>query len=166
MVSEQFKGQARLPGFAIPKRYDLTLQPDLIHCTFSGSVEITVDVVAETRSIVLNAADLTFDGDGPVSFRISNSSQVSKVLSLFSISLSIFFLFLNDTNFLKELRPSELVHIPEDEILVLGFDDYLPLGVGVLAIRFYGTLNDQMKGFYRRYVCLTILTNCLAGFKF
>ncbi|KMZ61534.1 Aminopeptidase M1 [Zostera marina] len=123
MVSEQFKGQARLPGFAIPKRYDLTLQPDLIHCTFSGSVEITVDVVAETRSIVLNAADLTFDGDGPVSFRISNSSQ--------------------------ELRPSELVHIPEDEILVLGFDDYLPLGVGVLAIRFYGTLNDQMKGFYR-----------------
>lgn len=94
MVSEQFKGQARLPGFAIPKRYDLTLQPDLIHCTFSGSVEITVDVVAETRSIVLNAADLTFDGDGPVSFRISNSSQVSKVLSLFSISLSIFFCFL------------------------------------------------------------------------
>lgn len=93
MASEQFKGQARLPRFLIPKRYDLTLKPDLFLCEFSGSVEITIDVVAETRCIVLNAADLTFDDDGPVSFRISNSSRVPKFLSLFSISLLILFVF-------------------------------------------------------------------------
>ncbi|KMZ61536.1 aminopeptidase M1 [Zostera marina] len=123
MTSEQFKGQARLPRFAIPKCYDLTLKPDLFHCKFSGSVEITIDIVAETRFIVLNAVELIFDDDFPVLFETSKSSQ--------------------------ELRPSELVHVPEDEILVLGFDDHLPLGVGVLRIRFSGTLNDQMKGFYR-----------------
>lgn len=38
----------------------------------------------------------------------------------------------------------------EDEILVLGFDGALPIGEGVLGIAFEGTLNDQMKGFYRR----------------
>lgn len=39
----------------------------------------------------------------------------------------------------------------EDEVLVLEFAQSLPLGVGVLSMRFDGTLNDQMKGFYRRY---------------
>jgi puromycin-sensitive aminopeptidase len=37
----------------------------------------------------------------------------------------------------------------EDEILVLEFAGELPLGEGVLAMRFNGTLNDQMRGFYR-----------------
>uniref|UniRef100_A0A453H1V6 Uncharacterized protein n=1 Tax=Aegilops tauschii subsp. strangulata TaxID=200361 RepID=A0A453H1V6_AEGTS len=40
------------------------------------------------------------------------------------------------------------------EILVLGFDRELPLGEGVLAMDFTGTLNDQMRGFYRRYIVL------------
>lgn len=47
-------------------------------------------------------------------------------------------------------RPSEVLLLEEDEILVLQFDDALPLGEGVLSIGFIGTLNDQMKGFYRR----------------
>lgn len=38
----------------------------------------------------------------------------------------------------------------EDEILVLEFSEVLPLEMGVLAIGFEGTLNDKMKGFYRR----------------
>lgn len=37
-----------------------------------------------------------------------------------------------------------------DEILVLKFDEVLPIGTGVLAIGFEGTLTDRMKGFYRR----------------
>jgi len=37
----------------------------------------------------------------------------------------------------------------EDEILVIGFDRDLPLGEGVLTMDFTGTLNDQMRGFYR-----------------
>ena len=54
----QFRGQPRLPKFAVPKRYDIKLKPDLVACKFSGAVDISVDVVAPTKFIVLNAADL------------------------------------------------------------------------------------------------------------
>jgi puromycin-sensitive aminopeptidase len=55
----QFRGQARLPRFAAPRHYELRLRPDLVACTFSGSVAITVAVSASTRFLVLNAADLS-----------------------------------------------------------------------------------------------------------
>lgn len=41
--------------------------------------------------------------------------------------------------------------IEEDEILVVEFGESLPVGFGVLSLAFEGTLNDRMKGFYRRY---------------
>lgn len=50
----------------------------------------------------------------------------------------------------QDLRPSEVVLVEEDEILVLRFDDVLSSGEGFLVIGFQGTLNDKMKGFYRR----------------
>lgn len=40
----------------------------------------------------------------------------------------------------------------DDEIMVLEFGETLPIGLGVLSIVFQGTLNDRMKGFYRRYI--------------
>ncbi|CAM8967548.1 unnamed protein product [Rhodiola kirilowii] len=55
---DQFKCQPRLPKSVVPKRYDLKLKPDLEACTFSGTVHIDVDVVADTPFVVLNAADL------------------------------------------------------------------------------------------------------------
>ncbi|XP_026656624.2 aminopeptidase M1-B-like isoform X2 [Phoenix dactylifera] len=119
---EQFKGQPRLPEFAAPRRYDLFLKPDLSACAFAGAAEIALDVLAATRFLVLNAADLAVD-HASISFKNQESSQ--------------------------ELRPLEIVEVQEDEILVLGFDRVLPLGKGILRIRFTGTLNDQMKGFYR-----------------
>ncbi|KAL4304418.1 hypothetical protein GQ457_10G001810 [Hibiscus cannabinus] len=119
---EQFKKQPRLPKFAVPKRYDLRLKPDLSACKFTGSVSIDVDVVADTRFIVLNAAELSID-TGSVSFSPPNSSKV--------------------------FEPSKVDLVEEDEILVLDFADTLPLGVGVLTIGFEGILNDNMKGFYR-----------------
>lgn len=54
-------------------------------------------------------------------------------------------LFLNT----QELHSSEIVVVEEDEIVVFKFDEILPVGAGVLAMKFEGTLNDQMKGFYR-----------------
>jgi len=39
--------------------------------------------------------------------------------------------------------------VPEDEILIICFNEVLPLGEGTLAIEFQGTLNDKMHGFYR-----------------
>lgn len=58
---EQFKRQPRLPKFAVPKRYDLKLKPDLSSCKFIGFVEIDLQIASETEFIVLNAADLSFE---------------------------------------------------------------------------------------------------------
>ncbi|XP_020184411.1 aminopeptidase M1-C isoform X2 [Aegilops tauschii subsp. strangulata] len=57
--ADQFRGKARLPSFAAPRRYELFLRPDLVACTFSGSVAISVAVSAPTRFLVLNALDLS-----------------------------------------------------------------------------------------------------------
>ncbi|KAL6212263.1 hypothetical protein ACLB2K_017484 [Fragaria x ananassa] len=117
-----FKGQARLPNFAVPKRYDVKLKPDLVSCKFSGSVAIDLDIVADTRFIVLNAADLSVNA-ASVSFTQPHSSKVFK--------------------------PSKVDGFEEDGILVMEFEETLPIGLRVLDIGFEGILNDNMKGFYR-----------------
>ncbi|XP_068324437.1 aminopeptidase M1-like [Pyrus communis] len=119
---EQFKGQPRLPKFAVPKRYDVKLKPDLAACKFGGSVAIDLDIVADTKFVVLNAAELTVNA-GSVSFTHGGSSKVFK--------------------------PSKAETFEEDGILVLEFGEMLRIGYGVLAIEFEGILNDKMKGFYR-----------------
>lgn len=58
---QQFRHQPRLPKFAVPRRYDLQLKPDLEACKFSGAVQITVDVVSDTKFLVLNASELSVD---------------------------------------------------------------------------------------------------------
>uniref|UniRef100_A0A0E0M0C7 Aminopeptidase n=1 Tax=Oryza punctata TaxID=4537 RepID=A0A0E0M0C7_ORYPU len=114
--ADQFRGQARLPRFAAPRRYELRLRPDLDACVFTGAASVVLDVSAPTRFLVLNAADLAVD------------------------RASIRF---------QGLAPAEVSLFADDEILVLEFDGELPLGEGVLAMNFNGTLNDQMRGFYR-----------------
>ncbi|KAK0571465.1 hypothetical protein LWI29_016441 [Acer saccharum] len=119
---EQFKGQPRLPKFAVPKRYELNLKPDLTSCKFTGSVAVDIDIVETTNFIVLNAAELTIDNRS-VSFATKTSSKV--------------------------FEPKKVDVMEDDEILVLEFAETLPIGVGVLTIGFEGVLNDKMKGFYR-----------------
>ncbi|XAR69944.1 Membrane alanyl aminopeptidase [Bertholletia excelsa] len=119
---EQFRGQPRLPKFAVPKRYDIKLKPDLVACKFAGFVDISVEVVADTKFIVLNAAELGVD---PHSVHFTDQSG-SEVLEALEVKL-----------------------FEEDEIIVVEFSDNLPLGLGALSIAFEGTLNDKMKGFYR-----------------
>ncbi|KAF8393584.1 hypothetical protein HHK36_021828 [Tetracentron sinense] len=116
---KHFKGQTRLPKYAVPKRYDLTLKPDLSACTFTGAVEIDIHIIQETKFLVLNALQLLVD---EVWFRSSQQ---------------------------QEYRPWDVVVDDDNEILVLAFDDVLALGDGVLGIKFSGILNDIMKGFYR-----------------
>lgn len=51
----------RLPRHVLPRRYDLVLTPDLAGASFTGNVVITSDVVATTRLIALNAAELEIE---------------------------------------------------------------------------------------------------------
>ncbi|KAK9099439.1 hypothetical protein Syun_026484 [Stephania yunnanensis] len=120
---EQFKRQPRLPKFANPRRYDLTLQPNLDSRKFNGSVEIDVEIVSETRFLVLNAADLAIERDS-VSFKSRTTDR-------------------------EEFRALGVELVEEDEILVIEFDGVINVGEGRLRIQYQGTLNDRMKGFYR-----------------
>ncbi len=45
----------------MPTRYELGLEPDLAAATFSGSEAVSIDVVEETDTIVLNAIELEID---------------------------------------------------------------------------------------------------------
>jgi puromycin-sensitive aminopeptidase len=52
----------RLPRTVLPRRYDLTLTPDLPAAAFEGLVEVEVEVAEPTAEVVLNAIDLEIDG--------------------------------------------------------------------------------------------------------
>ncbi len=59
----------RLPPGVRPLAYRLTIEPDLDPLTFSGAVEIDVEILSATRSVVLHAVDLeiveaSIDGTG------------------------------------------------------------------------------------------------------
>ncbi|MFL6206336.1 MAG: M1 family metallopeptidase [Acidimicrobiales bacterium] len=51
----------RLPRTVLPRRYALSLTPDLEAATFEGAVDVDVDVAEATREVVLNAVDLEVD---------------------------------------------------------------------------------------------------------
>ncbi len=51
----------RLPRTVLPRRYALTLAPDLASATFSGHVDIDVEVAEPTDQVVLNAVELEID---------------------------------------------------------------------------------------------------------
>ncbi|MCU1501189.1 MAG: putative Peptidase rane alanine aminopeptidase, partial [Ilumatobacteraceae bacterium] len=69
----------RLPRAVTPSRYTLTLQPDLEHATFVGTVDIGVVVNEPVEEIVLNAieleiASITVDGT-PAAFRLDEETE-------------------------------------------------------------------------------------------
>lgn len=49
----------------------------------------------------------------------------------------------------------------DDEIAVVEFKESLPIGVGFLSMEFDGTLNDRMKGFYRRLFISFVTQLCV-----
>jgi len=87
---DQFKGQPRLPKFAVPKRYDIRLKPDLVEHRFAGSVAVDLDIVAATSFIVLNAAELSVAADA-VSFTIGDSSTVLSIIFSSYLVINIYF---------------------------------------------------------------------------
>ncbi len=49
----------RLPRSVVPERYDLHLEPEIEAGTFSGTVDIAVNVHTETNEVLLNCLELT-----------------------------------------------------------------------------------------------------------
>jgi aminopeptidase N len=54
------KDRLVLPTNVEPTRYELSIAPDPAHMTFSGTVDISLDVKAAANSIAFNSADLEF----------------------------------------------------------------------------------------------------------
>jgi len=77
-LSNAFQGKVRLPTSVTPSRYDLELTPKLDTCKFDGKMTVNVNIVEETKYIVLNAADLNIV-DKTVWLRSKTSRQVSVV---------------------------------------------------------------------------------------
>lgn len=52
----------RLPTNIIPERYEIKLTPDLPRATFAGEEKVYIKVLEPVRQIVINAAELSFQG--------------------------------------------------------------------------------------------------------
>ncbi len=109
----------RLPTALRPIRYELLLAPDVATSTFTGSVRVRCSVTEPTSEITMNAADL----------EVSRAAVEveGRQLEVTDISLD---------------EPAEQVTIRLREPLSSGTDVHVEIG-------FAGTLNDQLRGFYR-----------------
>jgi puromycin-sensitive aminopeptidase len=113
----------RLPRTVVPRRYDLTLEPDLEAASFAGHETIAVEVLTETSEVVLNAVEMEIEeatAEIPADGQGGGEPLVAKVS-------------LDD----------------EAERATLSFDRPLPAGQATLRLRFRGVLNDKLRGFYR-----------------
>ena len=109
----------RLPRSVTPSRYDLTLEPSLDTATFEGHETITVTVHEPVTEIVLNAKELEVL-DGSLEAPDGSAIDLEKV-----------------------------VLDAGSERVTLGLADTATPGEWSLRLRFRGTLNDRMVGFYR-----------------
>ena len=108
-----------LPKSVTPSRYVLTLSPNLETFVFAGEVEIDIQILQPTNSIVLNAAELEI-----------NSCWL-----------------INSNNTI--LPPSKTILEEKSETLTFMFEEDIPVGNAKLKIEFIGELNDRLRGFYR-----------------
>jgi len=75
----------RLPRHALPRRYELTLRPDLGEHLFTGAVTIVVDVIEPVGTLVLNAAELSIhaatwtDPQGTTDCAVDLDSELEQV---------------------------------------------------------------------------------------
>jgi puromycin-sensitive aminopeptidase len=107
----------RLPREVVPRRYELTLAPDLGAASFNGAVAAAVDVVGPTDTVVLNAAELEIDE----AWVEVDGRRIGATVTLDE----------------------------ETERATLALPETLPAGTATVGLRFRGTLNDKLRGFYR-----------------
>ncbi|KAG1680036.1 Puromycin-sensitive aminopeptidase [Nymphon striatum] len=109
---------ARLPKTVIPKKYFVTLKPNILTKQCEGSVKIELEVKESVDVIKLNAVFLDI-------LTISFEDADGKILSPESYDLN-----------------------KEDEKLSIKFVSPISVGSGVLQINFSGSLDHRQYGFY------------------
>ena len=109
----------RLPSFVVPSHYRISLEPNLDEATFSGSVEIEVEIGQATDNIQINSADLAI-----------TSAVVLDAVGGKTVA-------------------SGVEHDEKMERATLSFDSELSSGPYTIVTEFTGILNDKLHGFYR-----------------
>lgn len=109
----------RLPSSVVPSHYRIHLEPNLDEATFSGNVEIEVEVGTPNDNIQINSAEI----------QISSASVRDAVGS--------------------ETVASGVDHDEKMERATLSFDSELSPGPYTIVAEFTGILNDKLHGFYR-----------------
>ncbi|KAM5450106.1 Aminopeptidase 2 mitochondrial [Microsporum audouinii] len=113
-------GREILPANVKPLHYDLTLEPNFEDFSFKGTVHIDLDVVEETTSITLNVLELTID------------------------SAAI------ETNGTEIATSSPVSYDKDKQTATITLGEKVAAGTKAkLNLKFTGTLNDNMAGFYR-----------------
>ncbi len=78
-AAPQTESDHRLPRTVIPARYQLVLEPDLPGASFTGMLDVDVDVTTAVDHVLLNAAELEITGaevDGrPVPFTLQPATE-------------------------------------------------------------------------------------------
>ena len=109
----------RLPRTALPRRYQLVIEPDLEQFTFGGSVEVEMEITQALSEIVLNAVDLEITR---ATLKVGEKNAgVGGTVS----------------------------YQTEFQRAVIAFSEAVPSGPAILSMEFTGVLNDQLHGFYR-----------------
>lgn len=109
-----------LPTEVVPTHYDLYLKPDLESFRFEGRVAIKVNVVSDTKTIVLNAKDL-------------NVSEAS----------------VSSADSAQKWPSKSVVMDAKLERVSVHFETDLPKGPAVLSLSFAGSINSGLAGFYQ-----------------
>ena len=122
----------RLEKHVIPSHYELTLHPDILAGTFTGSETIKIKIEKDTKSITLHSKDID------VSTVMISSKQ--KVVS-------------SKKNVNIEQYATKITYDVKKETTTFIFKDTIRKGTGKLLIVFSGILNDNLRGFYKsKYV--------------
>ncbi|XP_061651304.1 glutamyl aminopeptidase isoform X2 [Phyllopteryx taeniolatus] len=132
----------RLPDYVKPVHYDLLLEPDLVDDTYTGTVEIQVQVSKPTRHLWLHIRE-TFVSDKP-RLKLLGRQGEQKDVSVKSCF---------------EYQPQEYVVVEAtEELPVTG-----PGEVYLLRLDFQGWLNGSLVGFYRVVYTETGVTKKIAA---
>ncbi|XP_015127700.1 aminopeptidase N isoform X1 [Diachasma alloeum] len=136
----------RLPRSVVPDSYDIKLMPFIWegNFTFNGEVSIRMNVTKDTKNITLHAADMKILQKETTLKEVYPNSTIAK-----------WFKILDQTNDTAR----EFYILKTGEILKAG-QQY------VVSLKFVGSLNDYLQGFYRSSYTVGNQTRWIAATQF
>ena len=109
----------QLPDYIKPRKYDITIEPDLEKFEFAGNISIDIKIDIKIKTININSSEL-----------IINSCQLSSKHG-------------------RVFDPKSISENKESETISIKFDQEILPGDYILFISYNGILNDKLRGFYR-----------------